>query len=255
MSFRNRLGEALSPPASVSKFDTGLRFTDILFGFVIRELFLRLQNWGELDPFVRFQLIAGTALVLGSWIGFRRSLNRSTWEVKFFNLPFARFVLDQLMVILYFRIAVLTPTDPAKPVVADSVVSDTAETLFLIFALYALWDLLGIGMAVANERAWPTDGQTGKWKYPKLDEEKKDRKQPVEQSTLDRKGLLITLAFLAPFAAFYWILDDRHFGQTGARNLFLAATVLLLAYRFIKEVKTSWLLKPASEPAEAPARA
>ena len=65
------------PPADVSKADTGIRFTDILFGFVIKELFVRLQNWSQLDWFVRWQLIAGTALVLGSWIGFRRSLNRT----------------------------------------------------------------------------------------------------------------------------------------------------------------------------------
>ena len=44
--------------------------------------------------------------MLGSWIGFRRSLNRTTYEVKFFNLPLFRFLMDQLMVILYFRIAV-----------------------------------------------------------------------------------------------------------------------------------------------------
>src|SRR5438132_902411 len=110
MTGRERLRRVVSPPAEVSKVDTGLRFTDILFGFVIRELFLRLQNWATLPWFVRWQLIAGTALVLGSWIGFRRSLNRSSYELKFFNLPLLRFVLDQLMVILYFRVAVLAPT-------------------------------------------------------------------------------------------------------------------------------------------------
>ena len=41
------LRKALAPPAEVSKVDTGLRFTDILFGFVIREIFLRLQNWSD----------------------------------------------------------------------------------------------------------------------------------------------------------------------------------------------------------------
>src|SRR5688500_15778712 len=105
MTWRKRMLLVVSPPAEPTKRDTGLRFTDILFGFVIRELFIRLQDWGELAWFVRWQLIAATALVLGSWIGFRRSLNRSDYELKFFNLPLLRFVLDQLMVILYFRIA------------------------------------------------------------------------------------------------------------------------------------------------------
>ena len=105
---------ALSPPPEDEERDTGLRFTDILFGFVIRELFIRLQHWSQLAWFVRWQLIAATALVLGSWIGFRRSLNRPTYQLKFFNLPLVRFFVDQLMLILYFRIATLTPDDPQR---------------------------------------------------------------------------------------------------------------------------------------------
>jgi hypothetical protein len=66
MTRRERLRLVISPPAEVSKRDTGLRFTDILFGFVISQLFVRLQNWGLLDWYVRLQLITGTALVLGS---------------------------------------------------------------------------------------------------------------------------------------------------------------------------------------------
>jgi hypothetical protein len=91
---------ALSPPAAFDRRDTGLRFTDILFGFVIREIFVRLQEWSELDAIVKWQLVASSMLVLGSWIGFRRSLNRSDYQPKFVNLPFLRFVIDQLMIIL-----------------------------------------------------------------------------------------------------------------------------------------------------------
>ena len=87
---------ALHPIPQVGRIDTSLRYTDILFGFVIRELFLRLQNWPDLTAAVRWHLIVGTTLVLGSWIGYRRSLNRSSYEVKFFNLPLARFIVDQV---------------------------------------------------------------------------------------------------------------------------------------------------------------
>ena len=45
MSRRLRL--ALRPPAAVGQVDTGLRFTDVLFGFVIRDLFLRLEDWSQ----------------------------------------------------------------------------------------------------------------------------------------------------------------------------------------------------------------
>jgi hypothetical protein len=67
---------AWSPPAEVSKIETGLRFTDILFGFVISQLFVRIEEWEHIPTYIRWQLVVGTVLVLGSWIGFRRSLNR-----------------------------------------------------------------------------------------------------------------------------------------------------------------------------------
>jgi len=60
---------------------------------------VRLSNWTQLSVAVRGHLIVGTILVLGSWIGFRRSLKRSRYQVKFFNLPFFLFLLDQLMLV------------------------------------------------------------------------------------------------------------------------------------------------------------
>jgi hypothetical protein len=71
------LHTAVHPPPEVSVADNGLKFTDILFGFVIREVFLRLANWKALEWYVRWQLILTSAVVLGSWIGFRRSRNRA----------------------------------------------------------------------------------------------------------------------------------------------------------------------------------
>ena len=79
------LKRPLHPVPEPEKFDTGLRYTDILFGFVIRELFLRLQNWAHIDQAIKFHLIAGATLILGSWIGFRRSLYRTGYQIKFFN--------------------------------------------------------------------------------------------------------------------------------------------------------------------------
>jgi hypothetical protein len=246
--------KALFPPASPSQFDTGLRFTDILFGFVISQLFIRLQNWGDLAPVVKYQLIAGTILVLGSWIGFRRSVNRSAWEVKFVNLPLFRFVLDQLMVILYFRIAVLTPEDPNKKIDPDSLVSDTLQSLFFIFVLYALWDLLGMFMAVAKERVWREGREPVLTKYPMLDDEKRKIKEPRTDSIVDRAGFLISAVFLGLFTVLYWALEDHTFDATDARTMFLVSAILLVFYRFFKEIKTSLLPKatPASDDANPP---
>jgi hypothetical protein len=134
----------LHPVPEVGRIDTSLRYTDILFGFVIRELFLRLQNWPDLDAAVQWHLIVGTTLVLGSWIGYRRSLNRSSYEVKFFNLPLFRFVVDQGMLVLYFRIAVLTNVDRTNLPTASVLAADTTKFVMYVFFLYVVWDLLGI---------------------------------------------------------------------------------------------------------------
>ena len=220
------LRKALAPPAEVSKVDTGLRFTDILFGFVIRELFLRLQNWSDLPGFVRWQLIVGTALVLGSWIGFRRSLNRQSYEVKFFNLPFFKFGLDQIMVILYFRVAVLTD-NPYKPINAEDLAHQTFKVLLYVFILYLAWDLLGIVMARVKEG--------GQWKYPTVKDGKPDYAKASRQ---DWPAAAITLLCLALIGVLYFLVDDDTIGPTTA---FLLGTVILVVYRFAKEIKNTWV--------------
>lgn len=237
---------AFSPPAQPGKVDTGLRFTDVLFGFVIKELFLRLQNWSQLAWYVRGHLIVGAALVLGSWIGFRRSLNRTTYEVKFFNLPFFRFLADQLMVILYFRIAVLTALDGAPPS-SQELATTTAQLLVLVFSLYAVWDILGFVMAkakvdVAADLAAdvaddvPAGAGGRKPKYPKLD----DGEMTADEQGVDRWGLLITISFLAPLVVLWVVTDAVRPGTSGALWTFAAAAFLLIGYRFFKEVRTSW---------------
>src|SRR5882757_11487541 len=130
---------AFRPIPEVEKFDTSLRYTDILFGFVIRELFLRLQNWSQLNSGVRWHLIVGITLVLGSWIGFRRSLYRTTYDVKFFNLPLLRFLVDQTMLILYFRIAVLTKVNGTSLPKPSALAADTVRLVLFVFILYVIW--------------------------------------------------------------------------------------------------------------------
>ena len=230
MTREERWRAAISPPVEVSKADTGLRFTDILFGFVIKELFVRLQNWGHLAGVVRWQLVTGTALVLGSWIGFRRSLNRTAYEVKFFNLPFWRFLLDQVMVILYFYIAVLTSADPKATVSSASLLHATVVVLLVIFVLYLVWDFGGLIMAWAKD----DDG----YKYREIDE--KERKPTAKPSPHDWPAFWITFAFLAAFVILYAVIDHVRLGGRGTQIAFVIATALLVLYRFAKEVKTSW---------------
>gem|GEM_PF-1756637 len=240
------------PPATVDGRDTGLRFTDILFGFVIFQLFQRLQHAGSLPWFARWELIAATTLVLGSWIGFRRSLNRSDYQPKFFNLPFFRFVLDQVMVLLYFRIAVLSPINPNTIVDPSTLAHNTALTLLLIFALYAAWDILGIWMAYARER------ESGKktWKYREIT---RDGEKTDTRALPNWKGTAITIGGLVAFASLYGWTQGRTLDVRDAEIAFVVATILLLAYRMAKEIRTSLTTRVAADdssgvtPAEAAA--
>jgi hypothetical protein len=215
---------ALQPVPELEKFDTSLRYTDILFGFVIRELFLRLQNWTLLDDAVKLHLLVGTTLVLGSWIGYRRSLYRSKYQVKFFNLPFFRFILDQLMLILYFRIAVLT--DPSgKQAAGGSLTNATVKLIMYVFVLYVLWDLLGLWMTSAK-----SSGTERKFLYPVVDEEKMtDKKQQFNWI-----GFFITAASLGVVILLWSVVDCFP-----PRREYFAVVTLLLLYRWAKEVRTS----------------
>jgi len=218
------------PQPQIDKVDTSLRYTDILFGFVIKELFVRIQNWDQLELSVRLHLVMGTTLVLGSWIGYRRSQNRSSYEVKFFNLPFVRFALDQLMLILYFRIAVSTPMEGKLPSSPSGLAIHDLHLVLLIFGLYWVWDLLGISMTYT--RLPPEPDSTSARRYPEITPEKKLGPNP---QNADWPGSFITFGCLVLLLAMLLIAN-----WVGSYGLLFGLTVLLLFYRWVKEIRTSW---------------
>lgn len=226
---------AIHPEPELEKFDTSLRYTDILFGFVIKELFLRLQNWMQLDRAVQLHLVVGTTLVLGSWIGFRRSLYRSSYQVKFFNLPLFRFIADQLMLILYFRVAVLTDPTGKTLMPASDIADSTVKLLIYVFALYLLWDVLGIWMAKAKVSA--ADGKKAP-RYPNASNGK-DPQITGQEQIPNWWGLIISATGLALLLLF-WLFRSC-LSPVGE---FISATAWLLLYRWLKEIRTSWRLLP-----------
>src|SRR5436305_12242423 len=133
--------------------DTSLRFTDVLFGFALREIVLRLVRWDELTNAARVHLLLATITILGSYIGFRNSQKRGRFRLRFFNLATWRFLLDQAMVFLYFWLALYLPTD-RNPTTgglrlpsAHALLTFDARVLFGIFVLYVAWDSLSHWMA------------------------------------------------------------------------------------------------------------
>jgi len=226
--YRKILKTIIHPKTDISTADNSLRFTDILFGFVIKEIFIRLAQWPKLPNHYRFQLLACSALVLGSWIGFRRSTNRKSFEVKFVNYPLIKFLIDQLMILFYFKIAILTPIDLEKNIIPDwQLVEDTLFTIFIVFLLYFIWDFIGIRMAVLKQ------GES-EYRYPAYKDKEKNALEFTKQETRDFLGMLITLLFMIISWIFYFTYK---FGDGYASLIWMG--VSLMIYRFVKEIRTS----------------
>lgn len=60
--FRKFLSALLHPTPSLGRLDTNLRYTDILFGFVLKELFIRLQYIVTIPWELKLHLLTGTVL-------------------------------------------------------------------------------------------------------------------------------------------------------------------------------------------------
>lgn len=144
------------PYVATDPNDTGLRFTDILFGFALREVVLRLVVWRELSTAVRVHLVLAVLIILCSYIGFRNSQKRGKFDLRFFNLATLRFLTDQGMVFLYFWVALYVSTarsasgELSLPT-ATTLVKFDARILLAIFALYIVWDLLSHWMAASGQ--------------------------------------------------------------------------------------------------------
>ncbi len=142
--------------ADLDKKDTGLRFTDVLFGFVFKEIFFRLADWNSIDgdgaPIVKAHLVLAAVVTMSSYVGFRKSLSRADYKLKFFNLPMIRFVVDQMMVVLYFVLATRTPDDPEllSGEYAGNWPRDSIGIVLAIMVLYVAWDALSALMASAG---------------------------------------------------------------------------------------------------------
>jgi hypothetical protein len=244
----------LKRDAVIDSADAGLKFTDILFGFVIFQLFLRLEAFGSLPWYLRWQLIAGVTLVLGSWIGFRFSLTRPSYRLRFFNLPFFRFALDQVMVILYFRIAVLIPNPLKGKVDPSNLAHTTVVTIMIVFWLYVAWDALGVLMAsrVENVQGFrlcrDRSDDHNDYKYGRI----KEMYVAPDENTHEQFGRYwgrgaISVVFAVLFLVLYVVTNDRHLSAGDADVVFAVSVGLMLAYRFFKDAGTSKVESRASQ--------
>jgi hypothetical protein len=121
---------------------TGISFVDILFALAVGEVLMPLAPWAEdhtkhsLPAPIVWNLAVALVLILTSFIGYHNSENRPRFKIKFINISFWKFVLDILMVVVYFLFAAFAAVSPAQT-------QSLLLLLLLVFALYVLWDLAG----------------------------------------------------------------------------------------------------------------
>lgn len=230
---KDLLSQVASPPSEISTAQTALTFTDILFGLVALELFRRLQNMFSLPGFAQWQLFTSAVLIVGSWIGFRRSRKRTRYEIKFFNLPLFCFVVDQVLVFFYFYVLTRIPLEPSASIDPEALTHDTLLALCLIFALYVCWDGLSILIAKAKDHSGPSIVP----KYPKVDAESRKTDQFDDP---DFVGLGISGAALILFLGLFVIACHAEISEASAKTYFGLALFFLLLYRHAKEINTTF---------------
>jgi len=129
-------------PLEEDRTRTSLTFTDVIFGLVIRQIFVEAIPLSKLSLTVKVHLALALVVVVGSYIGYRSSLKRGSFPLLFFNIPLIRFILDLVMIFLYYLLTV-TPDAATNP--SSAVVSARFDStvVTLIFALFLLWDFAG----------------------------------------------------------------------------------------------------------------
>lgn len=191
--------------AEKDETDHGLVFTDILFGLVIGELFTQMKEWPT-DWTSALHIVFTATLVLGSWIGFRRSRTRLRYHIKFFNLPLLRFALDQAMVLLYFKIATLSNRQIEMAGLAQKCLCYAST----VFSLYVLWDVVGWWMR--------SSGKYG------------ERGSSLLEGT---KHSAAAFGFLTGLSG----LSRSDFGNTYPAFWLASGTLVLIVYRWAKDAR------------------
>jgi len=184
---------------------TSLTFTDVIFGLVITQIFVQAVPFRKLSGPVLVHLGLATVVVLGSYIGYRRSLKRGEPPLYFFSLSLLRFMLDLAMIFLYYLLVVTPDTtkDPATAHVSSRFDAVVGASIFLLFLL---WDLVSTWMAAAGYQ--------------------------VGYSWL---RTFLTFAFLAVSAGVLALAHHEPRSAGWAIKIDTALIVLNLAYRWLKD--------------------
>lgn len=124
-----------------SRPHVGVSFVDVLFALVIGRILTQATDARSLPAPATAHLVVAVVLTICSWVGYHNSSFRPQERISFFNLAFWQFLVDIVLVGLYWLVATTAEYVPAtgRP---NGETSAVPETLGVAgsFALYVIWD-------------------------------------------------------------------------------------------------------------------
>jgi hypothetical protein len=209
-SNRARRRPAATTAAEADQRGVGLVFVDVLFAAVATKI-LEQSSRSEL-PFVgKTQLALAAVLTITAWIAYHNSTNRAAYKMEYVNLPLVQFLMDLLLVYLYWLVASSAEQDAtARPTVVPE-----ALTLATVFLVFLGWDQ--VALAMRRSPRYPSTTLT-------------DDRPSRRAVTLGFFGVFMVFAVLGS------VIDPHDRYLVGALDLVLAAG--LIAHRYVQHLVT-----------------
>jgi hypothetical protein len=194
--------------AEADQRSVGLVFVDVLFAAVATKI-LEQSSHGGLPFEGKTQLALAAVLTITAWIAYHNSTNRAGYKMEYVNLPLVQFLMDLLLVYLYWLVATSAEEDSrARPTVVPE-----ALILATVFLVFLGWDQVALAM-------------------------RRSPRYPGVTLADDRpRRRTVTLSFFGVFAvvaAYGTVVDPHDRYLVGALDFSLAAG--LIAHRYIQHL-------------------
>ena len=200
-------------PTSIDETRVGLSFIEVLFALVVARALDPLANYSKIPGVGLSHLAVAFVLTVTSWIGYHNSWNRPRYFIRFANLPLWQFVIDVLLVVMYWFTAVSAEGTGTG---LGETVSARPETLCvaIAFTLYCAWDQVGFAIRRSD-----------------LYEKSPPSRDVPRRRYVTRWYSVIAIAF----AAIVWTVDPR--SSTAIIVVDCLLITVILAFRFTKEMR------------------
>jgi len=142
-----------------AKDPVGIAFVAILFGIVVglmvadlaKEVYVMVNSDTGVRASRFSHLLVGVVLTVLSFLGYYASQNRPLHRIYFFNLPLALFVLDVLMVFVYYMVLGFTESAVGADKMTPTDARPEAILVAVVFLLYFLWDIVSLKISGDDE--------------------------------------------------------------------------------------------------------